>query len=76
MAYDLSGKTIAFLVANEGIGTAGADRAMEGGQWVDKEVVVDQGLVTSRNPGDLPAFNDKVCEEIVEGRHEEQARSV
>ena len=47
-----------------------------GGQWVDEDVVVDQGLVTSRNPGDLPAFNDKVCEEMAEGRHEEQARSV
>ncbi|GAA0245210.1 type 1 glutamine amidotransferase domain-containing protein [Haladaptatus pallidirubidus] len=40
-----------------------------GGEWVDEEVVVDQGLVTSRNPDDLPAFCDKVVEEFEEGRH-------
>jgi protease I len=45
-----------------------------GGEWVDEEVVVDNGLVTSRNPDDLPAFCDKLVEEICEGRHEEQAR--
>ena len=43
-----------------------------GGQWVDKEVVVDEGLVTSRSPHDLPAFNAKLVEEIAEGRHAEQ----
>jgi protease I len=43
-----------------------------GGKWVDKEVVVDNGLVTSRSPDDLPAFNAKVIEEIAEGRHAEQ----
>jgi len=43
-----------------------------GGTWVDKEVVVDQGLVTSRNPGDIPAFCDKVIEEFVEGKHSGQ----
>lgn len=46
-----------------------------GGEWVDEEVVTDQGLVTSRNPNDLPAFNDKIVEEFCEGKHEDQARS-
>jgi len=40
-----------------------------GGDWVDEEVVVDQGLVTSRKPADIPAFNAKMIEEIGEGRH-------
>jgi protease I len=44
-----------------------------GGEWVDEEVHVDAGLVTSRNPDDLPAFNAKLVEEICEGRHDEQA---
>lgn len=43
-----------------------------GAIWVDKEVVVDQALVTSRNPDDLPAFNGKVIEEIKEGKHDLQ----
>ena len=43
-----------------------------GANWVDEEVVVDQGFVTSRNPNDLPAFNSKLIEEIREGKHEEQ----
>ena len=42
----------------------------------DEAVVVDEGLVTSRNPDDLPAFNDKIAEEICEGRHEGQKQSV
>jgi protease I len=44
-----------------------------GGNWVDEEVHVDHGLVTSRKPADLPAFTSKLIEEIAEGRHEEQA---
>lgn len=43
-----------------------------GANWVDQEVVVDEGFVTSRNPNDLPAFNSKLIEEIKEGKHEEQ----
>ncbi len=40
-----------------------------GAKWVDEEVVVDNGLVTSRKPDDLPAFNQKMIEEIAEGDH-------
>jgi len=47
-----------------------------GVEWVDEEVVVDNGLVTSRTPDDLPAFNAKLIEEISEGVHESQAQVV
>lgn len=40
-----------------------------GANWVDQEVVVDNGLVTSRKPDDIPAFNKKMLEEFSEGRH-------
>ena len=44
-----------------------------GGNWVDEEVHVDQGLVTSRKPDDIPVFNQKLIEEIAEGKHRQQA---
>jgi protease I len=43
-----------------------------GAQWVDKEVVVDRGLITSRSPNDLPAFNAMLVEEVYEGKHATQ----
>ncbi len=43
-----------------------------GAIWVDEEVVVDNGLITSRTPKDLPAFNAKLVEEIKEGKHQKQ----
>ncbi|MFP5417333.1 MAG: type 1 glutamine amidotransferase domain-containing protein [Actinomycetes bacterium] len=45
------------------------DLVNAGASWVDEEVVVDQGLVSSRTPRDLPAFNSKLVEEIAEGPH-------
>ena len=42
-----------------------------GAEWHDQEVVVDKGLVTSRNPDDLPAFNNKLVEEIKEGKYQQ-----
>lgn len=48
------------------------DLVNAGAEWVDEEVVVDAGLVSSRTPDDLPAFCDKLVEEIDEGEHEGQ----
>ena len=44
-----------------------------GATWEDAEVVVDQGVITSRNPGDLKAFSAKIIEEIKEGRHAQRS---
>jgi protease I len=46
-----------------------------GADWVDQEVVVDNGLVTSRKPDDIPAFNEKMIEEFAEGRHDQSKTS-
>ena len=46
-----------------------SDLENAGADWVDEEVVTDQGIVTSRKPADLPAFNTKLVEEIAEGVH-------
>lgn len=43
-----------------------------GGDWVDQEVCVDSGLVTSRKPDDIPAFNAKMIEEFGEGQHNQR----
>ena len=47
-----------------------------GGDWVDRQVISDEGLVTSRKPEDIPAFNAKMIEEFAEGVHEGQRASV
>jgi protease I len=56
--------------------TLRTDLQNAGAEWVDREVVVDGGLVTSRKPDDLPAFNAKMIEEFAEGRHDRQRASV
>jgi protease I len=44
-----------------------------GGKWEDSEVVVDNGVITSRNPGDLDAFSTKIIEEVREGKHTQRS---
>jgi protease I len=45
------------------------DLVNAGAEWVDREVVTDEGLVTSRRPDDVPAFSSKMLEEFAEGHH-------
>jgi protease I len=52
--------------------TLKTDLRNAGANWVDKEVVVDNGIVTSRKPDDIPAFNEKMIEEFSEGVHQRQ----
>ena len=52
-----------------------ADLSNAGARWVDQEVVTDNGLVTSRKPDDIPAFNRKMIEEFAEGQHTRGART-
>lgn len=58
-----------------GFKTIRTDLTNAGANVVDEEVVVDEGLVTSRQPDDLPAFNAKMIEEFAEGRHRGQAEA-
>src|SRR5437588_4729520 len=50
------------------------DMRNAGANWVDQEVIVDNGLVSSRKPDDIPAFNKRMVEEFAEGRHAKQAQ--
>jgi protease I len=56
-------------------GSIQTDLKNAGAKWVDQEVVVDNGLVTSRKPDDIPAFNRKIVEEFAEGRHAKRQTS-
>lgn len=51
------------------------DLTNAGAEWVDAQVVTDEGLVTSRKPDDIPAFNKKIVEEFAEGLHGEQRQA-
>ena len=55
--------------------TLKTDLINAGAEWVDEEVVVDNGLVSSRKPEDIPAFNRKMIEEFAEGKHKGQSAS-
>jgi protease I len=55
--------------------TIQTDLKNAGAKWTDAEVVVDNGLVTSRKPDDIPAFNKKLIEEFAEGRHSKSRTS-
>jgi protease I len=52
-----------------------SDLSNAGAKWVDQEVVVDNGLVSSRKPADIPAFNRKMLEEFAEGNHPKKGAS-
>jgi protease I len=52
------------------------DMKNAGATWVDEEVVVDNGLVSSRKPDDIPAFNRKMIEEFAEGKHPRNSAAV
>jgi protease I len=56
--------------------TLQTDLRNAGADWVDREVVVEDGLVLSRKPDDLPAFNRKMIEEFADGRHERRGAAV
>ena len=60
-----SGKRVAILATHDVINA--------GAKWEDSPVVVDQGVITSRQPSDLDAFYAKVIEEIAEGRHTQRS---
>lgn len=88
-AFDKAGKPIAaichgpWLLVEAGIlngrratsyKSIRTDVVNAGAEWQDKAVVVDDGIITSRSPGDLPAFVAKIIEEIEEGRHDRSTR--
>jgi protease I len=87
-AFDDAGKTVAavchapWLLIETGLAkgrkmtsykSITTDVINAGGQWEDSEVVTDNGVITSRNPGDLDAFSRKIIEEVKEGKHQRRA---